>query len=43
MKKIKSVLRKIWSWLTEGWSEAGEIQRRIQEERDRYHRSYWGL
>ncbi len=43
MKKIGRVLQKIWNWFSEGWSEARQVQNRIQEERDRYHRNYWGL
>lgn len=43
MKKIGRALKKIWNWLGSGWSEASEIQRRINDERDRYHRNYWGL
>jgi hypothetical protein len=43
MKKIRRVLRKIFNWLGSGWSEASEIQRRINEEKDRYHRDYWGM
>jgi hypothetical protein len=43
MKKIRQIVQKIWNWFGDGWSEASQIQKRIQEERDRYHRNYWRL
>lgn len=43
MIHIGRVLKKILHWFCSGWDEASEVQRRINEERDRYHRDYWGM